>query len=188
MKLKGSNTEKNLLAAYSGELASVKLYTDFAEVARKEGFEQIANIFLVTAENEKEHARVFSDLLEGEIGAITLQNGIIGTTIENLKYAVAEENKTASKTYPGYGAEAYTEGLLQFYNLFDKICAIERHHEERFSKFLENMIEEKIFKQDVQAMWRCLKCGYDHYNREPPPKCPVCEHPKNYFEMPSLNY
>jgi len=175
--LKGSKTEKNLLEAFSGESQARNKYTFFASAAKKEGYEQISAIFLETADNEKEHAKIWFKKLAG-----------IGSTLENLQAAASGENYEWTDMYPRMAAEAREEGFEDYAMLFEAVAEIEKEHEERFKKLLKNLEEGKVFKKDGKVYWKCRNCGYIHEGLEAPEECPVCVHPKAYFEVQSDNY
>lgn len=185
ISLKGTKTEKNLLAAFAGESQARNRYTYFASQAKKEGFEQIAAIFLETADNEKEHAKQFFKFLEGgdvEITA-TYPAGVIGTTKDNLKAAADGENHEHTKLYPEFAAIAKEEGFPQIATAFRSIALVEKHHEARFRKLHKNMEEGTVFKKEKVVKWKCRNCGYIHEGKTPPVKCPACEHSESYFEV-----
>jgi len=175
--IKGTKTEKNLLEAFAGESQARNKYTYFASKAKKEGYEQIAAIFLETAENEKEHAKLHFKELNG-----------IGNTIENLKAAAAGENYEWTSMYPEMAKEAKEEGFDEIAEMFDSIGKVEKKHEERYKKLLKNLEEGKVFKKDGKAQWKCRNCGYIHEGTGAPEECPVCKHPKAYFELLNKNY
>jgi rubrerythrin len=185
MELKGSETEKNLLKAFAGESQARNRYTYFASVARKDGFVQISNIFLETADNEKEHAKVFFKYLEG--GMVEIQAsypaGRIGTTKENLLAAAEGEKLEWSKLYPEFGRIAKEEGFDEVADSFKEIAVVEGYHERRYRKLLKNMQDEKVFKRDESVKWKCGNCGYVHEGVEAPDECPSCEHERKYFEI-----
>jgi rubrerythrin len=183
--LKGTRTEKNLLAAFAGESQARNRYTFFASQAKKEGFEQIAAIFLETADNEKEHAKRFFKFLEGGNVEITASfpAGIIGTTKDNLKAAAAGENEEHTKLYPEFAAIAKEEGFPAIAAAFRSIAVVEKHHEARYLKLLKAVEEGKVFKREKIVRWKCRNCGYIHEGKNPPVKCPACEHPESYFEV-----
>lgn len=176
-ELKGSQTEKNLLAAFSGESQARNKYTYFAKVAKKEGYEQISKIFQETADNEKEHAKLEFKYLQG-----------IGTTIENLKEAAAGENYEWTEMYPSFAKTAQEEGFCEIAATFRKIAEVEKEHEKRYKKLLKNIEEAKVFKKDTVVKWRCLNCGYLHQGDTSPKECPACKHPQAYFELLCENY
>ncbi len=190
MKLKGTMTEKNLLAAFAGESQARNRYTYFASVAKKEGYEQISAIFLETAENEKEHAKRFFKFLEGGMSEFTASfpAGRIGTTEENLKAAAEGENEEWSRLYPAFADVADKEGFPEVATAFRNIAKVEVQHEKRYLKLLENMQKGKVFKKDGPAVWKCRNCGYHHHGTEAPDICPACLHPRSFFELLAENY
>jgi rubrerythrin len=177
MELKGSKTEANLRAAFSGESEARDKYTYYASVAKKEGYEQIAAIFLETAENEKEHAKIHFKYLNG-----------IGDTKANLSDAAAGENYEWTDMYARFAKEADEEGFTEIANRFRLIGEVEKHHEERYRKLLENMQAGTVFKKGSIVIWKCRNCGHIHVGLEAPEICPVCSHPKSYFELQAENY
>lgn len=183
--VKGTKTEKNLLAAFAGESQARNRYTYYASAAKKEGYEQIAAIFMETAENEKEHAKRFFKFLEGGDVEITASYpaGVIGTTAENLKEAAAGENMEHTKLYPEAARIAEEEGFKEIAFLFRKVAEVEVHHEQRYLALLKNLKEERVFKRESKEKWICRNCGYIHEGNEAPEKCPTCEHPRAYFEL-----
>jgi rubrerythrin len=188
--LKGTQTEKNLLAAFAGESQARNRYTYAASVARKAGMLQIAELFTETAENEKEHAKLFFKFLEGgmvEIAA-AYPAGVIGDTAENLKAAAAGEHEEWSEIYPEFAEVARQEGFPEVAMAFTMIAQVEKAHEERYLKLLENVESGKVFKKDEPVRWKCRNCGYVHDGNEPPETCPACKHPKDYFEVKAENY
>jgi rubrerythrin len=189
-KLKGSQTEKNLLKAFAGESQARNRYTYFASVARKEGFEQIAAIFEETAENEKEHAKVFFKHLEG--GEATIEAsypaGKIGTTAENLLAAAEGEKMEWSALYPGFEKIARKEGFDVIADSFKEIAEVEEKHEKRYRKLLENVKSDTVFKKEKVVRWKCRNCGYVHVGKEAPKECPACKHPQSFYELLSENY
>ena len=190
MELKGSKTEKNLLAAFAGESQARNRYTYFASAARKEGYEQISAIFLETAENEKEHAKLFFNLLKGgdvEIVA-AYPAGVIGNTADNLKAAAAGENLEWTKLYQDFADVAQKEGFTEIYETFTNVAKVEKFHEARYLGLLKNVQEGKVFKKDSSVRWHCRNCGYAFEGKEVPDKCPVCKHPRAYFEVLAENY
>jgi rubrerythrin len=189
-KLKGSETEKNLLKAFAGESQARNRYTFFASEAKKEGFEQISAIFLETAENEKEHAKIFFKFLEGrdvEITA-TYPAGKIGNTSENLLAAANGEKAEWGKIYPEFEKIAGKEGFEEIAKSFKEIAEVEKRHEERYKKLLENVKTRKVFKKDKVIKWKCRNCGYIHEGKEAPESCPACKHPQAYYEVLEENY
>jgi rubrerythrin len=176
-ELKGTKTEKNLMEAFAGESKARNKYTYFASVAKKEGYEQIAAIFLETAENEKEHAKLHFKKLKG-----------IGSTLNNLKSAAAGENEEWTSMYPRMAKEAREEGFEEIAAMFENIALVEKEHEERYRELLKNLEKNTVFKKEGKVYWKCRNCGYIHEGTEAPEKCPVCEHPRAYFELLSRNY
>ncbi len=190
MELKGSKTEKNLLAAFAGESQARNRYTYFASAARKEGYEQISFIFLETAENEKEHAKLFFSLLQGgetEIVA-SYPAGVIGNTADNLKAAAAGENLEWTALYQNFANVAQKEGFQEAYETFTQIAKVEKFHEARYLSLLKNVTEGKFFKKDSSVKWHCRNCGYVFEGKEVSDKCPVCKHPRAHFEVLAENY
>lgn len=188
--LKGSRTEKNLLAAFAGESQARNRYTYFAGVARKAGFEQIAAIFEETANNEKEHAKRFFKFLEGgdlEITA-TYPAGIIKDTASNLEAAADGEKMEWTKLYVDAAGIARQEGFEEIAIVFEKIALVEAQHEKRFRKLLKNICDNTVFKKEVTVKWHCRNCGYVHEGNEALPNCPACAHPRAYFEVMAENY
>jgi len=188
--LKGTKTEKNLLTAFVGESQARNRYTYFASQARKEGYEQIAGIFLETADNEKEHAkRLFKFLEGGEVEiAASYPAGVIGNTKENLISSAGGENFEHTKMYPGFAKVAEEEGFPEIANVFRAIVVAEKQHEKRYLALLENLEKGKVFKRERVVRWRCRNCGYIHEGTEAPEKCPACAHPRAYFELLGENY
>jgi rubrerythrin len=188
--LKGSKTEKNLLAAFAGESQARNRYTYFASVAKKEGLEQISWFFTDTAENEKEHAKMFFKYLEGGDAEITATYpaGKIGTTAENLKAAAAGERLEHTKLYPDSADVAEKEGYPEVANTFRKISHVEEGHEKRYLTLLANIKNGVVFKRPETKKWRCRNCGYIHEGNEAPDQCPACLHPKAYYELMAENY
>ena len=188
--VKGTRTEKNLLASFAGESQARNRYTYFASVAKKAGFEQMSAIFLETADNEKEHAKRFFKFLEGgevEIAA-AYPAGVIGDTAENLAAAAAGENLEWRKLYKEAEATAREEGFEEIAVLFKEISEVEEEHEKRYRKLLKNLKEEKLFKKDTIVKWKCRNCGYVHEGKEAPENCPACAHPQSYYEILCENY
>ncbi len=188
--LKGTQTEKNLLASFAGESQARNRYTYFASVAKKAGYEQIAAIFLETADNEKEHAKRFFKLLEG--GDLEIQAaypaGAIGDTATNLAGAAAGENLEWTKLYKEAEETARKEGFEEVAKQFKEIAEVEEEHEKRYRKILKNVKDGSVFKKDKAVKWKCRNCGYVHEGNEAPDKCPACEHPRNYYELLCENY
>ena len=190
MNLKGSKTEKNLLKAFAGESQARNRYTYYAKQAKKEGYEQIAQFFTDTALQEEHHAKIFFRFLEPgpvEITA-TYQGGSIGTTAENLIIAANGENEEWTETYPEFAAIAEQEGFQKIATMFKLIANIEAQHETRFLKLLRNVEDNKVFESEEITEWECRKCGYVHKGKKALENCPVCDHPKAYFERKSNNY
>jgi len=190
MELKGSRTERNLLAAFAGESQARTRYTFFASVAKKEGFEQISAVFQETADNEKEHAQLFFKLLKGGLVEISAAYpaGVIGSTAENLRAAAEGEKHEWGTLYPSFAKVAEEEGFAEAARTFRMVAKVEAYHERRYRKLLENVEIGKVFKKDKPVMWKCRNCGYVFEDKEVPEKCPVCEHPRSYFELWSENY
>jgi len=188
--VKGTKTEKNLLAAFAGESQARTRYTFFASAARKEGYEQIAAIFTETADNEKEHAKRFFSFLEGGDLEITASfpAGVIGKTAENLKAAAAGENHEHTVLYPQAAKVAEEEGFPDIAFLFRKIASVEQHHEKRYLDLMKNVLDKKVFKKDAKVQWKCRNCGYIHDGAEAPETCPTCAHPKAFFELLCDNF
>jgi rubrerythrin len=188
--VKGTQTEKNLLAAFAGESQARNRYTFFASVARKEGYEQIANIFTETAGNEKEHAEIFFKYLEGgdvEIVA-AYPAGIIGDTLTNLKAAADGEKLEWSVLYANFGKTAAEEGLKDIATSFKEIAEVEEFHEKRYRKLAANVAAGEVFKKKAVVKWHCTNCGYIHEGTEAPDVCPACKHPQAYYELLEENY
>ncbi len=177
MELKGSKTEKNLYAAFAGESQARNKYTYFASVAKKEGYEQIAAIFLDTANNEKEHAKLWFKELGG-----------LGDTAFNLKSAADGENYEWTDMYAGFAKDAEEEGFTELAAKFRKVAAIEKTHEERYLKLLNNVEMKAVFEKAEETMWECRNCGHLVIGKKAPEVCPVCAHPKAYFEVRKENY
>ena len=174
MELKGSQTEKNLLTAFAGESQARNKYTYYASKARKDGYEQIAAIFEETANNEKEHAKMwFKELNGGEIPA----------TAENLLNAAAGENYEWTDMYASFAKTAKDEGFNRLAFLFEEVAKIEKEHEERYLKLLDNVKEELVFSKDGECIWKCRNCGHIVIGKKAPNICPVCAHPQSYFEI-----
>ncbi len=178
MNLKGSKTEKNLMEAFAGESQARNKYTYYASKAKKEGYEQIAALFLETADNEKEHAKIWFKLLHDGVGP----------TIENLKDAAAGENGEWTEMYARMEKEAREEGFEDIARLFAGVAAIEKEHEERYLALLKNIEDGTVFKKNQKVVWICRNCGHIVDSPEAPEKCPVCDHPKAYFQLRVINY
>ena len=190
MKLKGSKTERNLLAAFAGESQARNRYTYFASQARKEGYMQISAIFEETANQEKEHAKREFKFLEGGEVEITaaFPAGVIGSTSENLKEAAAGENYETTEMYPGFAKVAEEEGFSEIAEVFRNIAVAEARHRDRYLALEKNIAEGKVFKKDAPVRWVCRNCGYVHEGTEAPEECPACAHPQSYFELEAANY
>jgi rubrerythrin len=190
MDFVGSQTEKNLLASFAGESQARNRYTFFASVAKKQGYEQIAAIFEETAANEKEHAELFFKHLKG--GMVEIQAsypaGVIAQTAENLKAAAEGEKLEWGTLYPNFAEVAEKEGFKDVANTFRMVAKVEAYHERRYNKLLANVQSGKVFKKDAPIKWKCRNCGYVFEGTEAPDKCPVCDHPKAYFEVWMENY
>jgi rubrerythrin len=188
--LKGSRTEKNLLAAFAGESQARNRYTYFAGQARKDGFVQIADIFLETADHEKEHAKRFFKFLEGGELEITsaFPAGVIGTTLENLKAAASGERHEHTSLYPGFAKIAEDEGLAEVAAAFHSISVAEKQHEKRYRDLAANIEGGRVFTREAAATWRCRNCGYLHAGVEAPELCPACVHPQAHFELLGENW
>lgn len=187
----GTKTEKNLLKAFAGESQAKNRYTFYSKVAKKEGFEQIAALFLETAENEEQHAKVFFKFLtSGEGVEITAMYpaGKIGTTLENLKAAAAGENEEWTELYPGFAKVADEEGFADVARAFRAISKVEEEHEKRYLTLANNIEEETVFKKPEVTRWKCRKCGYVHEGKSAPNMCPACQHPQSYYEKKEVNY
>jgi rubrerythrin len=188
--LKGTQTEKNLLKAFAGESQARNRYTFFAKVAVKEGYEQIGGIFLETAENEGQHAKVFFKHLEGGPVEITAMYpaGVIGTTEENLAAAADGENEEWTDLYPAFAAIAESEGFTAVATSLRQIAKVEARHEARYRKLLENVRDGQVFEKAEPVSWICRNCGYVHTGPKAPKVCPACQHPQAYYEVYAENY
>ncbi len=176
-ELKGSKTEQNLWIAFAGESQARNKYTYFASKAKSDGYVQIANLFEETAANEKEHAKIWFKLLEG-----------IGSTAENLKAAAAGENEEWTDMYPNMAKVAKEEGFDHIAYLFEQVAKIEKDHEERYLKLLANVEGGIVFSRDGDMIWQCGNCGHVHVGKQAPEVCPVCAHPKSFFQLKAENY
>lgn len=176
--LKGTKTEANLMAAFAGESQARNKYTYFASKAKKDGYVQIAKIFEETAENEKEHAKIWYKLL----------NDGIGSTAENLKAAAEGENFEWTDMYVQFAKEAREEGFNEIADLFEGVAAIEKEHEERYRKLLSNIEGDLVFSKDGDVVWQCANCGHICVGKKAPEVCPVCNHPQSYFQVKAENY
>ena len=179
MELKGSKTEANLMAAFAGESQARNKYTYYASKARKEGFEQIAAIFEETANNEKEHAKLWFKQLHG---------GDIPTTEENLKDAASGENYEWTEMYKEFAETAKEEGFTQIAKLFEMVGAIEKNHEDRYLTLLDNVQNDEVFHKDAETVWICRNCGHVYYGKDALKVCPVCGHPESFMELRATNY
>ena len=179
MELKGSKTEQNLMTAFAGESQARNKYTYYASKAKAEGYNQIADIFTETANNEKEHAKIWFKLLH---------DGQIPSTDVNLKDAAAGEHYEWTDMYAGFAATAKEEGFAKIAYLFEEVGKIEKEHEERYKKLLENVEGELVFSKDGDRIWKCRNCGHICVGQKAPEVCPVCEHPKAFFEIKAENY
>lgn len=188
--IKGTMTEQNLLKAFAGESQARNRYTFFASVAKKEGYEQIAGVFMETAEQEKEHAKRFFKYLEGGPLNITASYpaGIIGTTTENLLAAAEGEHEEWDVLYAEFGDVAEKEGFPEIANTFRQIAKVEAEHEKRYLKLLSRITDGNFFVRDNEIWWQCRNCGYVIKAKEAPLKCPACAHPQSYFEPKKENY
>ena len=175
--LKGTKTEANLWAAFAGESQSRNKYTYYASKAKKEGFEQISELFTETANQEKEHAKLWFKLIHG-----------ISSTLDNLKDAAQGENDEWTDMYPRMAKEAREEGFNEIADLFEGVAAIEKVHEEKYKKLFENIEQKIVFSRDGDCIWQCRNCGHIHVGKEAPEVCPVCNHPQAYFELKKENY
>ena len=177
MELKGSKTEANLATAFAGESQARNKYTYFASAAKKEGYEQIAAIFEQTANNEKEHAKLWFKELNG-----------IGNTVQNLLAAAAGEHEEWTDMYKRFAEEARAEGFLELAERFEKVAAIEKRHEERYRKLAQNIEKGEVWVKVGENRWECRNCGHIYIGKEAPEVCPVCKHPRAYFEIEAQNY
>ncbi len=177
--LKGTKTEQNLMTAFAGEAQARTKYTYYASQAKKEGYEQLSAIFMETAENEKEHAKLWFKALHG---------GAIGSTAENLKDAAAGENYEWTDMYKGFAEDARNEGFNELAAAFEMVAKVEKEHEERYLTLLKHLEEGKIFLKDGTVAWKCRNCGHIHIGVSAPALCPVCKHPQAYFEVRAENY
>lgn len=188
--IKGTKTEKNLLASFAGESQARNRYTYFASAARKEGLEQIANIFMETAENEKEHAKIFFKYLEGGDAQITASYpaGMILDTKSNLQEAANGENTEWTKLYSDAAGIAREEGFAEIANSFEQIAKVEKFHESRYRKLFANIANNEVFKKKTAVKWHCANCGYVFDGPEAPKECPACRHPQAFYEVLAENY
>lgn len=188
--IKGTRTEQNLLKSFAGESQARSRYTFFASVAKKEGYEQIAGVFMETAEQEKEHAKKFFKYLEGGMVEITASYpaGIISTTAENLRAAAEGENEEWADLYPEFAKIAEEEGFPAIATTFKMVARVEAEHEARYRKLLERVEAGKFFEEETEIEWQCRNCGYVHKGKKAPQLCPACQHPQAYFERKKNNY
>ncbi len=187
--IKSTKTEQNLLKAFAGESQARNRYTYFASVAKKEGYQQIMNIFLETAENEKEHAKVFFKFLEGSDVTITASYpaGVISDTKSNLEAAAAGENLEWTTLYQDFSKAAKDEGFPEVARAFDQIGKVEKFHESRYRKLVENINNQEVFKKKEPVKWHCANCGYVFEGTQAPKECPACKHPRAYYEVLAEN-
>jgi rubrerythrin len=188
--LKGTQTEKNLTAAFAGESQARNRYTYFASKAKKEGYVQISAIFEETANQEKEHAKRFFKFLEGGEVEVTaaFPAGVIGSTLENLKAAASGEHYEHTEMYPGFANVADEEGFPEVAAVFRNISVAEKQHEKRYVDLADNIEKGQVFKRDADVKWRCINCGFIYEGKEPPQQCPACAHPQSYFELLGENW
>jgi rubrerythrin len=188
--IKGTKTEKNLLASFAGESQARNRYTFFASAAKKEGYEQISRFFLETAENEKEHAKVFFKYLEGGEVEITASYpaGVIGDTKRNLEAAAAGENMEWTTLYADAAKVAREEEFPEVARSFEQIAKVEMFHEQRYRKLADNIAKGAVFSKKAATKWHCINCGYVHEGPEAPKECPACKHPQSYYEVLAENY
>ena len=188
--IKGTKTEQNLLKAFAGESQARNRYTYFASAARKEGYEQIANIFIETAENEKEHAKLFFKALEGGDVEITTSYpaGMIKDTKANLQEAAAGENLEWTTLYSDFTKIANDEGFPEVARTFEQIAKVEKFHESRYRKLINNVANKEVFKKKAAVKWQCINCGYVFEGAEAPKECPACKHPQAFYEVLAENY
>jgi rubrerythrin len=188
--LKGTRTEQNLLKSFAGESQARNRYEFFASVARKEGYEQIANIFMETAGQEKAHAKRFFKFLEGGAVEITAAYpaGVLGTTKENLKAAAEGENEEWTDLYPHFSEVAKEEGFAEIATAYKMIAKVEAEHERRYLKLLQNLSEDKVFMKDGKVWWICINCGFVYESAKALENCPACLHPKSFMQLREENY
>ena len=179
MEFKGSRTQANLMAAFAGESQARNKYTYYASKAKKDGYEQIAAIFTETADNEKEHAKIWFK---------ELHDGAVPSTIDNLRDAAAGENYEWTEMYKEFAEVAREEGFDRIASLFEMVGKIEKEHEERYRELAENLKNNQVFAREEQQVWQCRNCGYTYIGKSAPLKCPVCAHPQSYFELKKHNY
>jgi len=188
--IKGTRTEQNLLKAFAGESQAKNRYEFAAKVAKKEGYEQIAEFFQETAMQEQQHAKVFFKFLEGGMVEITASYpaGVIGTTAENLKAAAEGENEEWTDLYPEFAKVAEEEGFKKVATMFKLIAKVEAEHEARYRKLLENVEKGQVFEREEKVKWVCRKCGHVHESKKALRNCPICGHPEAYYELEQTNY
>jgi len=188
--IKGTKTEQNLLKAFAGESQARTRYTYFASAAKKEGYQQISNVFAETAENEKEHAKVFFKYLEGGPVEITAAYpaGVIGDTLSNLEAAADGEKEEWSDLYPDFAKTARDEGFPEVAQSFEQIARVEGFHERRYRALADNVRNKTVFKKPEPVRWHCINCGYIHEGTAAPVICPACQHPQAYYEIEAENY
>ena len=192
--LKNTRTAENLLKAFAGESQARNRYTFFANVARKQGYIQIANIFMETAEQEREHAKRFYDFLKDDYKDDSIEItasypvSLHEETKDNLRAAAMGENEEWADMYPEFSKVAREEGFIEVAIAFERIADVEKHHERRYRKLLSNIENGQVFKREEKSYWKCGNCGYIHEGYEAPVKCPACMHPKSYFELLNENY
>ena len=195
LNLKGTETAENLIKSFAGESQARNRYTYYASIAKKEGYVQIYNIFMETAENEKEHAKIFFKFLadsdlngEGVVINDAAYPVWLGNTKENLIHAAAGEKEEWTELYPHFAEVAEKEGFQNIAFIYRKIAEIEKKHEERYNKLVNNIEGNKVFSKDEKVLWKCNNCGYIYEGKEAPAKCPACAHPQSYFEVLVQNY
>ena len=188
--INGSKTEKNLLAAFAGESQARNRYTYFASIAKKEGLEQISNIFIETAENEKEHAKIFFKHLEGGDAEITATYpaGSLKDTKSNLEAAALGENMEWTSLYQDFSKIARDEGFLDVARSFEQVAKVEKFNESRYRKLINNLVDREVFKKKTSVRWHCINCGYVSDGADAPRECPACKHPQAFFEVLAENY
>jgi rubrerythrin len=188
--IKGTLTEQNLLKSFAGESQAKNRYTFFAKVAKKDGYEQIAALFIETAQQEEQHAKRFFKFLEGGMVEITASYpaGVIGTTLENLHAAAAGEHEEWADLYPEFARIAEDEGFKQIATVFKAIAKVEAEHEKRYLKLLYNLENNQVFERNEKVKWVCRNCGFVHEGKKALENCPACQHPKAYFEILAENY
>ena len=190
MSIKGTKTEQNLLKSFAGESQARNRYTFFASQARKDGFEQIAAFFEETAAQEKEHAKLFFKFLEGGMVEITASYpaGVISSTAANLLASAEGEHEEWDLLYPEFASVAEEEGFTEIATAFKLVSTVEKRHEERYRKLLQNIENDDVFKRSDKMVWACRNCGFIHYGEKAPDTCPCCHHPQAYFELKADNY